>query len=84
MKNILKGTHVTIAQDISKTIDSHSANNEMKKMRGKPFIVERVEERYGETVIHVGGYMWHPDDVIEIVPRRKSNPFHFNIEELII
>ncbi len=78
-----KGTHIIIADDISNTIKTHTANDDMKYMIGKKYRIDGIANTtHGKAGI-VNSFYWHPDDLIEVVAERKSHRFHFDTKELM-
>jgi hypothetical protein len=77
-----KGTHIIIADDVSNTINTHTVNDDMRYMLGKEYRMQGVvDTTHGKAGI-VGGFYWHPDDLIEVVAEKKSHRFHFDIKHL--
>lgn len=78
------GVHVTISDDLSTTKRNHGAGSDMRNLRGKTFKIEGVmDTTYGKGV-RMMGFTWHPNDLIEASPRKKSNIVNFNVKELVI
>ncbi len=80
-----KGMSITIADDVSHTVNTHSVNNDMRYMIGKKYRIQSViDTTHGKAGV-VGGFYWHPEDLIEIpVPEKEPQIFHFDIERLDI
>jgi len=80
-----KGIRITIADDVSHTVNTHSVNDDMRHMIGKKHIIGGIAHTtYGKAGI-VGGFYWHPKDLIEIpVAEKKSQIFHFDVKKLVI
>ena len=79
-----KGVHVTISNDLSNTDRTHQTNNDMIKMKGNTYKIEAVQGTSHGTGAYIGGYVFHPSDLIELSPRKKKQEFHFEVKELII
>lgn len=81
---IEKGLHITISNDPVNTERTHTVNDEMYKMRGKPYIINDViSTGHGPTAV-IGSYYWHPKDLVENQPVKKSQLFHFDMRRLVI
>lgn len=79
---IEKGLHIIIADDISKTKNTHNTCTEMNNMRGGKYKINGIAgTSHGKAAI-VNGYYWHPNDLVELVAEKKSKRFHFNIKHL--
>ena len=78
-----KGIHVIISHDISNTHNSHGTNEYMREMKGNQYIIKSVQNSYYGKSVKIRDYTWHPDDLIEASPRKKSNIFNFDTKELI-
>jgi hypothetical protein len=77
------GIHVTISHDISNTHKAHGTDRYMTKMKGNQHIIESVQNSYYGKSVRIRNYTWHPKDLIEASPRKKSNIVNFDIKELI-
>jgi len=80
MKTYIRlGMHVIINKDISRTHKLHLSCQDMIDMRGKEYRVEGIKN---ESTIIVEGFTWDAGDLTILYEEKKSQPFHFNIEEL--
>ncbi len=81
-----KGVHVIISDDISETHRTLSSCDEMHNMKGVKggmHIIQEVIESDCGLAARIGGFTWHPNDLIEVYPpKKKAQEFHFDIEEL--
>ena len=80
-----KGMHVIIAEDISRTAETHTVTHEMMNMKGKAYTIEAIRDsRYGMTA-KIKSFSWHYDDLKErLAPEKKAQMFHFNVDRLVI
>ena len=77
---------VTISNGrLAQTNNAFCADGTMLDMRGKRYKIDEVRHTDYGTAALINGFIWHPADLIEdsYISENKSEPFHFNIEELV-
>ena len=78
IKDMEVGLHVRISNDISKTHLLYSSDLTMKNMRGKVYKIERIKKNR----VIIKGYMWAPEDILEIEEENNILPiFHYTLNK---
>ncbi len=56
----------------------------MKAMTGKIHPVAKRYDAKRDDRIHIGGYVWHVDDIIELKHEQREEVFRFDERKLVI
>ncbi len=79
------GMHVTISHDISKTKKNLGFGTGMEDMIGNIYKIDEVKNNDDHGLLaKIRDFSWLPDDLTEVSIETKPQPFHFDVEELII